>query len=476
MTEVADIEAQLRAREARLERWRRAWWDGPRDLPYRALCVAWAIATIARCTLMEAGQPSWWIATGVLALGSAQLVVWGGRVGWLLSLIGLLVPLWFFGDWLTQSVVLALVATVGVVTTRGDDETPRRCPGATRTAAHALVASTYFVAVFHKLNAGFIDPVASCANHGWRQLSAALVFELPLPALLAAALPWLVLATEVAVGTLVARRSRWMVPFGVALHVPFTLALAPAFAFVMAVGWVAALPDEVLERAWTGLRHGWRRRLAEGAALAAATVLVTPGLDVVMGLKIALLVQLAIVVHPGLWRGANATPAPHAARMWAACAVVAFALNGATPYLGTQMQHTGAMLSNLRIDTACTNHLLVPPSLRLVDPYVRIDHASLGNDEHGTAGEFEDDELALRSILWSTTALRSMRRNWCTPRTRPIRLEGTFLGEPLVIDDLCDRDTPLPRGPGVFGGPGVFDGYLRLQKNLPRSCTMTCVH
>jgi len=495
----ADIEARLRAREARVERWRRAWWDGPTDLPYRALCLAWFVASLARCTLMEAGQPSWWIATGVLVLGSVQLVWRGGRIGWLLSLVGLLVPLWWLGDWLTQSVILALIAAVGVATTRapdrdepastpsgstdGETQDARRAEGATAmplravgVAAHALVASTYFVAVFHKLNAGFIDPVASCANHGWRQLGAALVFDLPLPDPLAAAMPWLVLATELTVGVLVARRSRWAIPVGVALHVPFTLALAPAFAFVMAVGYVAATPGEVLDRAWRGLRERAPRRAAEAAAIAAATVALTPGFDVVMGIKVALLVQLAVVVHPGLWRDVTPSPAPKRARAWALAVVAGFGLNAATPYLGTQMQHTGAMLSNLRIDTACSNHLVVPATLRLVDPYVRIDAASLGNAEHGTLGAYPDDELALRSILWSTTALRSMRRNWCTERTRPIRLEGTFLGEPLVIEDLCDPATPLPRGPGAFGGPGVFDGYLRLQKNLPRSCAMTCVH
>ena len=176
------------------------------------------------------------------------------------------------------------------------------------------------------------------------------------------------------------------------------------------------------------------------------------------------------------WRSTGPSDGRHRPRGWVAAALVFFVANGLTPYLGTQMQHAGAMLSNLRIDAGCWNHLLVPESVRRVDAYIRVDVASIGNAESETLGAFPGGEAILRERLWSTTALRLMRRNWCTDRTRPISLSGTFLGEPLVIRDLCDPAEPLPVGPGVWGLTEFFPDYLRLQKNLERACPQECLH
>ena len=107
---------------------------------------------------------------------------------------------------------------------------------------------------------------------------------------------------------------------------------------------------------------------------------------------------------------------------------------------------------------------------------VRIDVASLGNAESGTLGAFSDREASLREGLWSPRALRAMRRNWCGPGVRPIRLEGTFRDTPLMIADLCAEDAALPRSPGVLGFGALFPDYLRFRKNMTRACSQQCVH
>ena len=53
-------------------------------------------------------------------------------------------------------------------------------------------------------------------------------------------------------------------------------------------------------------------------------------------------------------------------------------LNGLTPYLGVQYQHAGAMVSNLRIDRGCWNHVFVPESGPLTDDYIRVDEVYFG--------------------------------------------------------------------------------------------------
>jgi hypothetical protein len=172
----------------------------------------------------------------------------------------------------------------------------------------------------------------------------------------------------------------------------------------------------------------------------------------------------------------TAPPSPTPA--WTATPVLAtgiFVAMSFTPYLGTQMQHTGAMLSNLRIDEPCWNHLVFTESV-FGDPYIRVVEASIADDPDNLVTKYRQKELLLEARLWSSPQFEQMRRNWCAERMRPIFIRGTQFGELFEIADLCDHSIALPRDRGVFGGRAWFSDYLRLQKNLPQTCNMRCLH
>lgn len=477
-----DLESQLSARTRRLERWERAWVRGPATPEYRALVWAWALACLARLTLLEPEHGVWWAATLVLLVGAAGLARWGGRVWWALCLVGLAWPYFFLRDWMTQSLVMGLVAVAGFATASADDDGAR-----VRRTAHLLVALTYFVAVFHKLNRDFFDPELGCAAYGWAKLQAfAGLDPAPLGQAGGVAVAAAVVGTELLIGALLLARPRAAAVVGLLFHVPLTIVLAPAFVFVMAVGYVAALRPEHLE-ALRPTRRG--ATLVGSSAVAAAAIGGTPD-DAILGAKIAIVLLAAVALAlAGCDRGAPGRVESAAARdlrgrarragalPTALCAL--FAVNALTPYLGTQFQHTGAMLSNLRIDPGCWNHLLVPESVRRVDPYLRIDHATIGPAAaHPVLDErpFAEREATLVETLWSPSALRRIRRNWCREHTRPIAIRGTYRGAGFAIEDLCDPDAPLPRGVGLFGGDEWLPDFLKLQKNLPRACPAACIH
>ena len=124
---------------------------------------------------------------------------------------------------------------------------------------------------------------------------------------------------------------------------------------------------------------------------------------------------------------------------WRGVFLMALVLNAFTPYLGLQFHHAAAMLSNLRIDRGCWNHLLVPEAVRLRDPYVRIDDAA--NEE-------------LESTLWHPAQLRAWLDEHCD---EPILV--TVDGERV---DACTLE--------LQGRSGLF------QTNLQRQCPQQCIH
>jgi hypothetical protein len=476
-----DWESRQRRRERRLAAVERAWLRGPEDPAYRWFLAAWAGAVAARLTLLEAQQPGWVVPNLALVVAAVGLLRWGGRAFWALSALALAAPLLFLGDWLSQSVVMLVIATGGLLLTRGpaqalgrDPEEPERSGvSAAPACARGVVIATYAVAAFHKLNRDFFDPAVSCAVDTWRQLDGMVeAFALPTPP--GVGLAVFAVALEVAVAVLLWRRPRLGIAAGLVFHLPLTLVLAPAFAFVMLPGYVASL-DEGARRALAATaRRRWR--LLVGAALVGT--LTVSLLDGELPLWDMALKEAALFGLLGLslvtpwrtgWRPADPAPRPRegAVRLVRGALVALFVASTLTPYLGLRFQHSAAMLSNLRIDAGCWNHLVVPEAVRLRDPYVRVDEASVG----GQVGPpFADTEALLREGLWSHAALVRMRRNWCRPEARPISLRGTWDGEPFVIADLCVEDAPLP------GRLLPFGDYLGLQKGLTRACPQACLH
>jgi hypothetical protein len=478
--------------------------------------ITWLFVFASACHLWLADvwQFEWLFANLVYIIGLALLSWRGAALGWLLSAVGLAIPLLFHRDQLTQSVILLMFSsTAGLsllvdgwlaTSPKGDLESAsKHGEKGDREAISAgewtilgvfrgITICTYLLAVLHKLNRHFFDPAYSCAAYGVDELVT--YWNVPVDALPAgllssimAASPWLVLAGEGGIALLYLfrrRRLAWLL--AVAFHIPLTLTMAPAFAFVMFVGHAAFLRPHDLSRLRATLaddnqRHRWALLGMTAAALTTASLLAHGNLpEWTMipreWLLWGLLSMLLVAFPPwrrSTWSAAEASRrerAPAAARWAVALVVGLFALNGLTPYLGVQYQHAGAMVSNLRIDQGCWNSLVFPESVRLTDDYIRVAEVYFG-----AAGRVADYEKIVLEQLWSPPQVRQMRRNWCRDEVRPFYLRGAYRGRKFVIEDVCAGQA-LPFGDdGVFGVE-IFGDYLRFQKNLMRECPQTCIH
>lgn len=444
---------------------------GPRDAAYARVLLAFVVASACHLWLADAAQPDWWVANLIYVVGLGLLAGTRGAIGWVVCAVGLAIPLLFLRDQLTQSALLLAVCVAGAWATM---RRPADVAGFLR-AARGLMIVTYLLAAFHKLNHDFFNPVTGCASYGLRELAEYYRLAPSTFALYPDADALLAVALEVAIplAYLVGRRHLARV-LAVVFHIPLTLTMAPAFAFVMAVGHAAWLTPDDVDR----LRAIWRRArspLLAGALLATVASLLLHGslpewtmIPREFLLWLALFWSVAALVRRG--RGRDRQPLNSSSKM-PVVVVTAFVLNGFTPYLGIQFQHTGAMLSNLRIDEGCWNHFVVPESIRLTDDYLRVETVVFGSP--GVIPDYEDTVLRQ---LWSPPQLRQMRRNWCRPEIRPFSMRGTFRGIAWEIDDLCDPDEPWPFDhDGVFGVE-LFGDFLRFQKNLERVCPQACIH
>ena len=408
---------------------------------------AFAVASLVHLTLPDVRQEGW-LLPALLEGAGALWLLWRPAPGaFALCLLGTAWPLLLLRDVLTQSTYLAACAALGLA---GALRPAREV----RAAVVWLTGGLYLLAAFHKLNREFLDPTWSCANHAWTQV----MTRWPVPDL-GAATPWLALVLEVAVGVAVLRRSPWRWPLGLAFHLPLTVTLAPAFGPVMLAGFVAATTRREAAR-WRRVWRARKRWLAAAALAAGALDLAFAGLDPVALPKV--MVAGALLAWSLLAWGRIRLPSPSPA--WVRLVAAAWLVHGLTPYFGLQYQHTAAMLSNLRIDDGCHNHLLMPPALVKVDPYLRIDEARVGDRP--------ERERVVRETLWNVAALHTMRRNWCIPENRPIRLAGTSWGRAFVVADLCAADW-LDALPHLAGRPA---GLQLFQKNLLRVCPAACVH
>lgn len=449
------------------------------------------LGSLAHLWLGDAWQREWAPYNLLYVLGLVALVSLGPvALAWLLCALGALGPLLFARDVLTQSVILCLMATSALVACLRIDPTVdashERSASAkadqTLQAWHAMTIVVYALAALHKLNLDFFNPAVSCAQYGWGKLLAYWGIPLVTPSL-KWLLPVTIIATELLIAALLWLRPRWAWTLAIAFHIPLTLTMAPAFAFVMAIGHAASLTTQAKD---TLLKH-WqsqRLKLLLGAALItfisqARHYLVTHDelLPTMMLKECLMWAMLGLSIRYQLKVRGDDQREPTPRRRFGALAWV-FALlmlgNGLTPYLGVQAQHAGAMLSNLRIDRGCWNSLLIPEALRLTDDYVRIDRvqfAKPGGERYQQAYE-----QTLRSQLWSPPQLRQMRRNWCKPQARPFTLEGSYRQRRFVIKDLCDPQAPWAFADDGIFGVELFPDAIRFQKNLQKTCPQVCIH
>lgn len=277
-------------------------------------------------------------------------------------------------------------------------------------------------------------------------------------------LAWATVAVEVGLAVGAARRAPWVWPLALVFHLPLTATLAPAFEAVMLAGLAATLTPRQRARLRRVGRDG-RRWIALGAlAVGAADVAAAGGVPSVA-------VLLKLMATGGLlgWTlaaGGFRDLRPRGTHRAGWVALGLWVLNGLTPYLGLQYQHSAAMLSNLRVDAGCHNSLVVPEALRLRDPYIRIDRARFAD------GQRPARAAVVQDTLWHVAALHTMRRNWCVDHLRPIRFEGAWRGRGFTLPDLCAEDW-LAHLPGAAAYPA---GLQLFQKNLRRRCDPPCVH
>jgi len=455
--------------------------------------VVWAFVVGSICHLLLPRVWQWeWLAADLVYLAGLGVLVWRGAfVGWVLAAVGLAIPLLFHRDPLTQSVILLVVSGAGVCATGWAAVRCTRTKaesGGGRAAADAFLRSVrgltivvYALAAFHKLNADFLDPTYSCAVYGLRAVAEHWnLAPLEPPGCYAVAVPILVLGAEAVVALLHAagvRRIAWTV--ALAFHIVLTFTLAPAFVFVMLVGHAAFATGEDLELLGAVLRRRWPALTGVVAAATSASLWMHGGWPPVTLLlrEVAVWGLIALVVGAfppwtaEAWSRRDGSRSGNGVARWLpAAVVVSFAVNGVTPYLGLQYQHTAAMVSNLRIDRGCWNSIVVPEAVRIRDPYIRVEEVYFG--EPGRDPEYE---RVVREHLWSPPQIRQMRRNWCGPGERPLYLRGSHRGESFEIEDLC-AGRPLPFGEWRVFGVALFGDLLRFQKNLKRDCPQQCIH
>ncbi len=452
------------------------------------------LGSLAHLWLGDAAQKSWLGSNLCFLLGLGLLAWRGSAAGWLMCAVAKAISLLFLRDHLTQSLVLWFIASAGTVFLTLDCRQknhatenltlPTSEPSPTIHAflkvCRAITILVYALAALHKLNRDFFSPEVSCATHGLNQLTMYWNLSIgPLSESVLTALAVLIIAVEAGIALLYLcglRRVAWWV--AVAFHIPLTLTMAPAYAFIMLAGHAAFLRTEDFRdfRA-VFTRYAWHIALGSAALTALSLGLHAKIPEVSMIPKELLLWALLLgctllLARHGLARRTHAarTHGSRSAERIAWAFILLFAMNGLLPYLGLRFNHTGAMVSNLRIDQGCWNSLIFPESLRITDDYIRIDKAHMHRP-----GFMPEYETTLLTQLWNGPQILQMRRNWCKPALRPFYMEGTFRNRTFIIEDLCDNQ-PLPfSGDGILG-INLFPDSLRFQRNLLKTCPTTCIH
>jgi len=446
--------------------------------PYRFLTFAFLLASFSHLWLDDATLASWMPANIVYVLGLLVMVWRPGLLAWSLCATGLAIPLFFLRDQLTQSVFLLFICGAAIVEHlrfwRGHFD----ASAVFMQTVRWLTVITYTMAAFHKLNRDFINPVTSCANYGINELI--VYWGMPRLAFLDPVWPWLAICIEATIALLfLMRRHRLAWSLGIVFHIPLTLTMAPAFVFVMFVGWAAFATDEDLVLLRNTIRRHGTKILPGGMVLCALSLWaygkVPEPTMIPRELLLWTLLILLFVTFPIFKRTTWERAEKSRFSAWSLVFAGLFLANTLSPYTGLQYQHAAAMLSNLRIDEGCWNHVVVPESARIREDYIRIDEGWFGKP-----GVIEEYEHIMKDQLWNVPQIRQMQRNWCKHEVRPLYIRGTYRGKPFEIADLCPAPgskvlPPLPFDDSVFGIE-LFPEYLRFQKNLERECPQACIH
>ena len=475
-------------------------FSAPRHPTFRLITLVFCLAGATHLGLADAWQASWLPGNILFGLGLLLLLFRPGALGFGLVALGKLLPLLFARDHLVQSLLMLLFGLGGMIFIAFDAywrSWPKRTPYVETSYGRItvylesffatlkfLTITTYGLAAFHKVNRDFFDPEVSCANHGLNRVLdyygiAPLEFG---SGTLYLALFVIALEASIALLYLLGRRKEALIA-ALVFHIPLTLTMAPAFAFVMLIGHAAFLRPRDLKSIKETI---WNRGfLVFSVAITLTTISVLfeqkmhdstmPPRELLLWALLLLL--LFSPAFPKVTRFLEDSPFPVSRRSpsWPSYLALffgaAFLVQGLLPYTGLRFQHTGAMVSNLRIDEGCWNHLLVPESFRIEDRYIRVDEVYFG-----APGRIPRYEGIVRDQLWNGPMVRQMQTNWCRRETRPFYLAGTFRNRSFEIEDLCAEDLPWPfYDDGLFGRE-LFPEHLLFQRNLHRECPQRCMH
>lgn len=422
------------------------------DLRARWWARSFAIASLFHVALPDFDHSDWFIPR--LLIGTTALILLWRPVPlmFLINAAAHVITLFFLRDVLTQSVLLLIFAVAGAQLS--SVWRPARLHGLS-----LITAITYLCAAIHKINTGFVSLESSCSLHALAQVGQR--WGVTFPPEIDVYIPWLTIAVEVFLAVSLGIRSRWYWLLAFGFHLPLVVTLAPAFGAVVLCGASAGLTsrDLVLMRV-SVQKHVWLWILFAFTMMTIEGLVGTSALSVVQHVQVgwyALACALAFVcVRPA--------KALTVARPWRMpCVWFLFCM---TPYLGIQVQHTGAMLSNLRVDSNCHNSLIFSPNLVFQDQYIRLKHVQFGTDQWSKRKDI------LERGLWNEAALFTMRKNWCVPWARPLAMSVIQKGETTSVPDLCND--------GALDFLSVwqhrFSGYQRFQKNLTQACDQRCIH
>lgn len=262
-----------------------------------------------------------------------------------------------------------------------------------------LLLTMYFYGVFHKINAGFLDPSVSCAVVLWKAM------PWPLHLLDHPVIHYLTIyGTFVVEGVIVVmlltqRWRRWGIVLGVGFHGLLALsgfAMYPAFStFTIALHTLFLSPERarriVNGKNYQGLIAGLRSR--KGAVLLPTVMLLVAWFAIKRDFNMVAFAWLslaALVVGAILFPGKPVSDEPAGpasaegsllwSRLtWLNAVGVLFFLSCALPYLGLKTAQTINMFANLRLEGGVNNHLIMralPMPFGYLDDLVEIHEAS----------------------------------------------------------------------------------------------------
>ncbi len=359
---------------------------------------------------------------------------------------------------------------------------------ALRSSVLTLTASVYFLAALHKINQGFLLTDQSCALHGvgvvvdYFSMPETINFfakDLMIGPIKVVAL--VVVLWELALAYFVLRQHLIAVMIAVPFHLPLTLTIAPAFGLVMFSGLAFCFkteqlifkkeqektPEKTLEKPYKLLLY---------FVLIASTFIFVCSRkwpDLLAYLKVCIYLSAMFLAFYSL-----KTPQVYAShtridlKSKSQIIPIFFLLHGLIfPYLGIEMQHSGAMLSNLRIDPPCHNSLIFPKLA--VDPYFYLDEVRFAQIQ---TGEPAQRAQIMQNTLWNWTAFHTMRTNWCGSDLEPIFFRGHYQGQNFEIQNLCEMGALEHLGSQLKIGKWELPQWQRFQKNLTKNCQEACVH